>query len=223
MHSEAKDRPAGTAGEAAAPGAPTEGGSGESGELRAEPRPEAPEAEAGDAVAGLRAALAEAEAKAAENWDRFLRARADLENYRQRVERDLAATVRRQKSGLLHRILEVADNLERALAAVRGTPGGGLDDERLAPVIEGFELISRQLQNALAAEGLEPIDAAGQPFDPALHEAVVVWESPEATAPTVTDVLQKGYRYGGEVLRPARVRVARPPEPAPAEAPETTH
>ncbi len=165
----------------------------------------------------LENALAEANRRADEYWQQFLRARADLENYQKRVQRDLEASVRRQKAGLLLRLLEVMDNFDRALAAAENRPeAAGADGEapaRAAPaegLIEGFRLIHRLLQQALAAEGVEPFSAVGQPFDPAWHEAISVWESDAVTEATVTDEIQRGYVYHGEVLRAARVRVARP-------------
>jgi molecular chaperone GrpE len=154
--------------------------------------------------------LAEAEEKARENWDRFLRARADLENYKKRVDRDLAAMVRRGKTDLLTRLLDVVDALERAAewernAGGRGAQSGGDDAAR-----EGFALIHRQLLKVLSEEGVEPIETVGRPFDPAVHEAVAVETRDDVKAETVVDELQKGYTYEGDVLRCARVRVARP-------------
>lgn len=151
-------------------------------------------AEAERALAAAQAGRSEAEAKAKENWDQFLRARADLENYRRRIERDLELMVRRGKRDMVLRLLDVVDALERA------TEWEG-----------SAELITRQLLKVLADEGVKPIECAGQPFDPAVHEAVDVRTDPAVGAPTVTDVLQKGYTWEGEVLRPARVRVTQPP------------
>ncbi|MCL6581715.1 MAG: nucleotide exchange factor GrpE [Firmicutes bacterium] len=148
----------------------------------------------------VRAQLAEAEAKARENWDLFLRARADLENYRRRVERDLAAMVRRGKKELVLRLLDVMDALDRAAAWEEQAEGSG-----------GVGPIRRQLLKVLADEGVSPVECVGKPFDPALHEAVDVTVDPSAEGPTVTAELQKGYLYEEEVLRPARVRVSQPP------------
>ncbi|HCJ10790.1 MAG TPA: nucleotide exchange factor GrpE [Clostridiales bacterium] len=154
--------------------------------------------------------LAEAEEKARENWDRFLRARADLENYRKRVDRDLAAMVRRGKRDLLTRLLDVVDALERAAAWERDAGGRDAQDGGDDAAREGFALIHRQLLKVLSDEGVKPIESVGRPFDPALHEAVAVETREDVKAETVVEELQKGYTYGGEVLRCARVRVARP-------------
>ncbi len=156
---------------------------------------EAAKSEAEEALAETEAAKSQAEAKSKENWDLFLRSRADLENYRRRVERDLDLMVRRGKKDLLAKLLDVVDALERAAAA-------GADP--------GVTLILRQLAKVLADEGVMPINSLGQPFDPSCHEAVDVKTDDSVRAPTVADELQKGYTYGGEVIRPARVRVAQP-------------
>ncbi|MEW6244466.1 MAG: nucleotide exchange factor GrpE [Bacillota bacterium] len=138
---------------------------------------------------------------AEENWDRFLRARAELENYRKRVERDMAASIRRGKAEFILKILEVSDNLKRALSNT------GSDAECLA---EGVRIIERQLDKVLADEGVVPVETVGKPFDPLYHEAIAVYESDAVEAETVTDEIQKGYTYGDELLRAAKVRVARP-------------
>ncbi|RJQ09227.1 MAG: nucleotide exchange factor GrpE [Bacillota bacterium] len=161
----------------------------EAGAQAAEARAEAAEARANEAAA-----------KAAENWDLFLRARADLENYRKRVERDLELMVHRGKKSLLFRLLDVADALDRAASF---EDDGG---ERA-----GAAAILRQLHKAFAEEGVTPIDCVGKPFDPAFHEAVDVTLDPSVTEPTVVEELQRGYLLGDEVLRASRVRVAQPP------------
>ncbi|MEW6399334.1 MAG: nucleotide exchange factor GrpE [Bacillota bacterium] len=158
----------------------------------------------------LEAVRTELEARRAEaerNWDQFLRARADLDNYRRRMEREVERLVDRGRQELLLRFLEVADNFQRALmpqVMAAADPDG---------LRRGLELISRQLDNLLGQEGVQPLEAVGAPFDPRLHEAVAAWECDDVDRETVTDEIQKGYLYRGEVLRPARVRVARPPEP----------
>ncbi|MEW6524528.1 MAG: nucleotide exchange factor GrpE [Bacillota bacterium] len=156
----------------------------------------------GDEVEQLRKALAEAEAKAAENWDLFLRCRADLDNYRKRVERDLERRVRMGREDLLLSLLEIMDNFGRALEAQ--------DSDGLR---SGVEMIFRQLEKLLGTQGVEPIASVGQPFDPAVHEAVAVWDSPDHTEETVTDEIRRGYRIHDDVLRASRVRVARPAGP----------
>lgn len=140
--------------------------------------------------------------KAAENWDLFLRARADLDNFRKRAEREIAQRVRMEKSELLLGILEVADNFDRALAQANAGDSGS--------VLEGLKLIRRQLETVLGDEGVTAFEVINAPFDPAFHEAVLVEESPEVDREMVAEEIRKGYMYKGEVLRPARVKVRKP-------------
>ena len=159
-----------------------------------------------DAVASE---LVAAQAKVQENWDLFLRARADLENYRRRVERDLGAMVRRGKQDLLLRLLGVLDSLERA--ATWDDPGATPSGDPAA-TREGLGQIQRQFLKSLADEGVTPIVSLDQPFDPTFHEAVDVRTDASLEVPVVTAELQKGYLCEGEVLRPARVQVTKPSE-----------
>lgn len=174
------------------------------------------EAQLADAKAQLESLRAETEAakeEARRHWDQFLRARADLDNYRRRMEREVERLVQQGKQELLLKFLEVADNFQRALmpqVMASADPDG---------LRKGLEIISRQLDSLLGQEGVEPLEALGKPFDPRYHEAVAVWDSPEVKEDTVTDEIQKGYLYRGELLRPARVRVARPATSADASPP----
>lgn len=160
-------------------------------------------ATADEATAAADGELAKAKALAAENWDKYLRTRADLENYQKRVQRDLAASIRYGKKDLFKRLILCLDNLERAISGWRAS---GVDVKQ----VEGVEIIHRQLLAVLAADGVVPMEVVGKPFDPVLHDAVVAWENPDVKVETVSDELEKGYTYEGEVLRPAKVRVARP-------------
>jgi len=153
----------------------------------------------GEELATVRKALAQAQATAAENRDLFLRCRADLDNYRKRVERDFERRVRMGRQDLVLSLLEVMDNFQRALEA-----------EDASGLRAGVEVILRQLEKLLALQGVEPMFCVGEVFDPACHEAVAVYDSPEHTEETVTQEIRRGYRVSGELLRAARVRVARP-------------
>jgi len=166
--------------------------------------------EAREAVARAEKAQKEAEAKAQENWDLFLRTRADLENYRKRMERDIAAMVQRGKRELLFNLLDVIDNFERALAASTAATSGNAGG---TSVVEGFRIILRQIEGILARHGVERMQVLGQPFDPARHEAVAVWDVPGLEREQVTDEVRAGYTIDGEVLRAAQVRVGRPAPP----------
>jgi molecular chaperone GrpE len=109
--------------------------------------------------------------------------------------------VRRGKRELLLKLLDVVDNFNRALAA---------KDADAAALRTGLEVLLRQMEGILSAEGVQAIESVGKTFDPSVHEAVAVWNSPEVKEDTVTDEIQRGYTYEGDVLRVARVRVAQP-------------
>jgi len=130
----------------------------------------------------------------------MVRRQADFENFRKRLERERAEDGARAVAQVAESLLPVLDAFERALAAH--------DDPAYEEYRKGFELIDRQLLDALARYGLQPIEAQGQPFDPHVHEAVERVESLEAAEGTVVAELQRGYRLRDRVLRPALVRVA---------------
>jgi molecular chaperone GrpE len=134
--------------------------------------------------------------------EKYLRALADFDNYRKRVERERAETSRGAQAETLRAFLSVVDNLDRALGA-----GGSGNDLRA-----GVQMILKQSEDVLRRFGVEPVPALGQPFDPALHEAVVRFEDPEVDVPMVSEEFQRGYRYHGRLLRPAMVKVAVPVE-----------
>jgi len=127
------------------------------------------------------------------------RAQADLENYRKRAAKEIAAAGQRAKSGLVGELLPVVDNLERALASA------GDGEEHLA---DGVKLVHSELVSVLARNGVEVFDPKGEKFDPTFHEAISTREDEAAGPGVVLDVVEKGYRLSGTVLRPARVVVS---------------
>lgn len=153
----------------------------------------APE-EAPDEVAALKRQLAEAEAKAAENWDKALRAAAELDNVRRRVERESATLQKYALERILGDLIAVNDSLELALQATQD---------------QGVQLTHKQLWAALERNGVSVIDPKGEPFNPELHEAVSTLESAELPPNHVLTVMQKGYRLHDRLLRPAMVVVSR--------------
>jgi molecular chaperone GrpE len=167
---------------------------------------ETPEVELLDPAAGsapqagidAAAALAEARAERDRSHDLWIRARADFENFRKRVERERAEERSQAGAGIVRDILPVLDNLDRALA---NAPAGD-------PFREGVALIHRQLRDALTRAGLEPIEAVGETFDPVFHEAVVTERTARFEANRVLEEVQRGYLFRGRVLRPALVKVA---------------
>jgi molecular chaperone GrpE len=125
------------------------------------------------------------------------RIQADFENYRKRAAREAAAAGERAKSGLVRELLPIVDNLERALASAED------GEQHLA---EGVRLVHSELLAVLERNGIQQFDPAGDKFDPSEHEALSVRE--EGESGVVLDVVEKGYRANGTVLRPARVVVS---------------
>ena len=132
--------------------------------------------------------------------DLYLRALADFENYRKRVERDRGTASRAGKREIILPLLDVLDGFDRALQHVDDTPPS---------VIEGLLGLQRQLSRLLEAQGIRPIESLGEPFNPEVHDAIGMIQSDEVTSGAVAEELQRGYRWDDELLRPARVRVAR--------------
>jgi molecular chaperone GrpE len=149
-------------------------------------------------------ALAAAEAKAADNWNSYLRAVAELENFRKRTERELENARKYAVERFAQELVGVGDSLEAGIAAAADNPGPAL--------LEGAQATLKQLQRAFDKAGIKIIDPVGQPFDPAWHEAMVAQESRDAPPNTVLAVIQKGYSLNGRLLRPARVVVAKAPD-----------
>ncbi|MCP5516881.1 MAG: nucleotide exchange factor GrpE [Verrucomicrobiales bacterium] len=167
----------------------------------------APEPTVADGVTPEELASLKADAaKAAENWNQYLRAVADLDNYRKRAARERQDAVRYANESLLGRLLPVLDSLDRALTAAEGTESGANNALR-----EGVQMVRTQFLGALTEAGLEEIDAAGQTFDPTLHEAVSTVEAPGIEEGQVVEQLRKGYRLQDRLLRAASVIVARAP------------
>jgi molecular chaperone GrpE len=134
--------------------------------------------------------------------DRYLRALADLDNYRKRSVRDTERRIADASDGLLRNWLDVVDSIERALQLTA--------DEREAA---GLRAVHEQIQTILDRQGVARIGVAGESFDPGRHEAIGVSETDEAPDRAIVDVAQPGYAVGDRVVRPARVIVARHPQP----------
>jgi molecular chaperone GrpE len=164
--------------------------------------PTVPEAVLPDRVAELEAKLAVAEKEKKDNWDRYLRGAADLENLRKRQKREAEDAKFEAKGKVLKEMLPVVDNLERAIEhAVQSS-------EEKNPIVEGVQLVLRQFTTAFERLDVTQVEAMGQPFDPNLHEAISQQES-DAAPGTVVQVLQRGYKAGDRLLRPALVVVAK--------------
>jgi len=167
-----------------------------------------PEAAAPDELATLRAQLAEAEARAAEAKDAQLRAVADMENTRRRLERDAANNLKFAGEKLLSELLAVADSLELGLKAAENASEGPIK-----AMAEGMQLTYRQLMSVFEKNGVKQLDPTGQPFNPDFHQAMSMVPSADVPPNHVLSVMQKGYSLHERLLRPAMVMVARAPDP----------
>jgi molecular chaperone GrpE len=189
--------------------AATASGAGGPGAAQAKADPAPPDSEAAAAeVEQLRAELESAR-------DKLLRERAELENFKRRAAREKADALRYGSEGLLRDLLPVIDNLERALAHARQSGGA-------TPIIEGVELVLRSLVETLERHGVTSVQARGERFDPAIHEAIGHVESEHAPN-TVVDEHQRGYALHDRLLRPALVTVGKgqvADAPARVETPE---
>ncbi|MGD1018970.1 MAG: nucleotide exchange factor GrpE [Verrucomicrobiia bacterium] len=155
-------------------------------------------------------------AKADENWDKFLRAAAELDNYRKRIAREKEELARFTSERVVAALLPVLDNLERAIDAAQKH---GVDN---ASLLDGITQVYSQFRRSLMEFGLQEVTAnAGHPFDPNLHEAVSHVESGEHAEGQVVEQLQRGYKLAERLLRPARVVVSKGPADAADSTAET--
>ena len=144
-----------------------------------------------------------AKTEASEAKDRMLRLQADWENYRRRTAAERLAEKDRAAEGLVTNLLPVIDDIERAIEHAGATE----DDAQLKQFVDGVSAVHAKMLAVLSKEGVEPIDPAGEPFDPLAHQAVGRVEDAEAYDETVAQVYQKGYRMGERVIRTAMVTV----------------
>jgi molecular chaperone GrpE len=153
-----------------------------------------------------RVALLQAERD--EMKDRMLRIAADFENFKKRSRKEQTDAEVRVREGILKDMLDVIDNLERATAAYAG------GDKKVdgAAVLQGVNLVLRLFQTKLERYDVRPFEAKGQPFDPRLHEAISQVPTADVPPGTVASEMQKGYRMGEKLLRPAIVAVASAPK-----------
>jgi molecular chaperone GrpE len=147
--------------------------------------------------------LTEYENKLGEMRDVLLRERAEIENQRKRLQRDLEQARRFANERLLGDLLPVCDSLERGLA---------VDNADIAALREGMDLTLKALLKVAEANGLKPIDPLGQPFDPERHQAMTMVAAPGKAPNTVVAVMQKGYALNDRLLRPALVAIAKAPD-----------
>lgn len=148
--------------------------------------------------------LADTQRERDEYLDLAKRTKADFENYRKRMTAETQAALVRGKAEVILGVLPVLDDLERAIQAAGLDPEGDSDDG----LAHGVLLVFRSLRDALGRNGIEAVDPKGEKFDPNLHEALSTQAADGAEAGTVIETMQKGYRLGEQLIRPARVVVA---------------
>ncbi len=144
--------------------------------------------------------ISELETNLADTENRLLRVQADFENFKRRTREDNAAQLKYKSQSLLTQLLPALDNFERALDVK-------VEDAQAASVLQGVEMVYRQLLEAMKSEGLEVIDSEGSAFDPNLHQAVMQVQDEKYGSNVVVETLQKGYRLKDRVIRPAMVKV----------------
>jgi molecular chaperone GrpE len=152
-------------------------------------------------VEELRTELDQIREQLAAAEDRYLRARADLDNYRKRAERELDRRAQEQADELVRAWLEVIDSVERALALEQEDPA----------FVEALSAFLAQMDAILARQGVTRIGEVGSAFDPQLHEAIAVVPDSGSAPGTIAGIARSGYSAGDRILRPAQVTVARPP------------
>ncbi len=154
-------------------------------------------------IAQLEAALLSSEAKVQEQQDSVLRAKAEVENMRRRSEQEIDKARKFALNKFAEELLPVIDNLERAIQAA------DTENEAIKPLLEGVELTHKTFADVVSKFGLKEINPEGETFNPELHQAMSIQESPDHEANTVMFVMQKGYELNGRLIRPAMVMVAK--------------
>jgi molecular chaperone GrpE len=155
-------------------------------------------------IVALKQQLEAKELEAKNNYDRWLRQTAELDNFKKRTARERDEATRLANEVLIKDLLPVVDNLERAVAHASGGGNG-------KPLVEGVEMVLRQFLDVLTKHGAVQMLAVGQPFDPAKHEAMTQVESDDHEPNSVVEEHQKGYLFRDRLLRPALVSVAKAP------------
>jgi molecular chaperone GrpE len=185
---------------------------GEGGALRADaqrpsstpPTPTPPAGDASQVETDLDALLADTQRERDEYLDLAKRTKADFENFRKRMTAEVQAAAGRGKAELIREVVPVLDDLERAIQAAGLDPEGDSEDG----LAHGVLLVFRSLRDSLSRNGVEAVDPRGEKFDPNAHEALSTVPAEGVEPGTVVEVMQKGYRLGEQLIRPARVVVS---------------
>jgi molecular chaperone GrpE len=142
----------------------------------------------------------ELEEKLEETTNRMLRLQADYDNFRRRTQQEKESAAKYRSQSLAESLLPALDSFERGMKI-------DAQSEETKSLLEGMEIVYRQLMEALDKEGIEAVDAIGQPFDPKIHQAVMQVESEDYESNVVVEEMQKGYQLKGRIIRPAMVKV----------------
>jgi len=175
----------------------------ESEEAASEQADETPAADAGEgAVESEENDLEVAQRQAKESYDKFLRVYAEFENYKKRMEREKSDFLKYANEGLIKELLPVIDNLDRAVGQAR-------QKAEAQSLVEGVEMILRQIKEVMEKHGVKELQSLGEPFDPNVHEAMMHEIADDHDENTVIDELQKGYIFKDRLIRPALVKVSK--------------
>jgi len=155
-----------------------------------------------DEITALKSELEKSQQESQKNYDLYLRSLAELENFKKRTARDKEEYSKFALLPLIQKLLPVVDDLERALAQFNNS-------KDLEGLSKGVEIIARSLQEIIKNEGVEPIEALGQDFDPQYHQPLIVEESDEHPENTIIEEFQTGYILHGRVIRPSLVKVSK--------------
>lgn len=151
-------------------------------------------------IAELETQLSKARQEATDNWNKYLRERADVDNIRKRQERVITDRVQNQKKAIFNKLLDVMDNVERALLYQES-----MDKQQLQQTLRMFHW---QMNEVMRSEGINAVPTVGETFNPYLHEAIEAVEDSDQPEGTIIEEARKGYTLGDETLRPARVKVS---------------
>ena len=168
-------------------------------------------------IAELESDLAEQKKSGDELKDKWLRASADFDNYRKRINKEKVEWREFAQEEIIAELLPVLDNFDRALAAMLTS----IPNDHVA-FAEGMKLVHKQFIDILTLHKVTAIECVGKPFDPHFHEAVMTVPSAEFPEDTVVEEIQKGYMHNDKVIRPAMVKVSKPPLPAAGDEPSDT-
>jgi molecular chaperone GrpE len=136
-----------------------------------------------------------------ENYNKFVRAQADLQNFRARTNKEKEQLLAYSSQRVIEALLPAMDNFERALAASK-------DSQEAGSLIQGVEMVFRQLQQVLEQEGVTTLPGVGEPFDPNMHQAVMQEENSDYESGIIIEEFQKGYKLKDRVIRPSMVKVS---------------